>query len=351
MPGFGDDSFGDAPFGDSDWAKEVLFDLLPEVYRNLDQAQGGLLEAFTDGAAGEYRVLKAKIEDLDKLRLPSGTLTRYDGMTQVVLGVVIPLVGTVLASGTNGMVDAFGTFSANTIRFSKKDVGRSLTMSSTNSSVPTNIRFQCVITSVQSSTSVLVQPLPNQDTNVAWTLTEVVEPPTTTRIEVFSGDVSGVVPGMTLFDGATQFKIVDRDVFPDYLEGGKVLEREGVDGVIDTAVAPSGFPSLGLYSASAFFSTVDVGRTLSVPASPTDGNAQQYFVTSTYMVGTGPYTGQTVATLVPINPQPAVIQVADPASQGLYWALLKKPSITIQGTILPVGVMYSRGSPGYAVPG
>lgn len=350
MSGFGSGNFSNGPFGSSNWARKVLFDVLPEVYRRMDTTNSDFLSKWSDGIGLEYRKFKSKIDNFSGIRIPDEVSTKYSDVFSIQLGQVITPLGELLSDGSDGSVDNLGMFYSPTARFSKDDVGNTITLNSINTTSPNNVNNRSQITTVIDANTAVLEPLPNEDDSVQWSMTLPMTSTGNTQIEVFSGDISGVVPGATLWDGSAQFTVVDRDLFLDFKTGKTLTDREGSDGVIDVVVGPPGH-SLGLYSPTASFGFQDVGKILSVPGSPTLANSQQYRIVTTFSVATGARAGQTVAVIDPIDPAFGYTPVADPINTGLYWALLKRPTITISGTSLPTGIMTKIGFFGSATSG
>ena len=86
MSGFGSGPFGREPFGEWKWSKRVLFEYIPEVYRESDAAQDGLLETFSESLRPSFDELRHQIRDMDTLRDPLTVRTQYSETKTIRLG-------------------------------------------------------------------------------------------------------------------------------------------------------------------------------------------------------------------------------------------------------------------------
>jgi hypothetical protein len=348
--GFGSDSFGSGPFGATNWAMQVLFDLYPEVYRRLDVENGNLLREWSAGIGAKYQEFRKKIQNFSDLRDPNAIPTKYTGSVSVKLGRVIGTAGTILQAGLFGSVDASGTFTARTARFTEQDIGRTLALTSTSTTSLNNASFQ--IASIVDPSSVALDSPPVAESNLTWQVRDRVPSSDQLTIEVWQGDVSEVVPGSTLFDGTTEFTVLSRTQFPVPGSTDPFTERYGADGFF---WVPSDIPTITVFaSASGAFSVADVGKIISLPAEGDQENRVLSRIESVVISVDSTLSGKTAVTLVPVDLTvvPDVLDNATPLtssatpSSPIYWALLPRPTITISGRTIPAGVVAAYGYSG-----
>lgn len=87
MPGFGSGPFGSGPFGSFDWSKEVLFNDLPDIDRQLDKetAQGNRLEKYSDSVKGVFDELLSFARNFGSLRDPDTVRTQFQEVINLTL--------------------------------------------------------------------------------------------------------------------------------------------------------------------------------------------------------------------------------------------------------------------------
>lgn len=89
MPGFGSGPFGGEPFGEYHWSRAVLYDLLPQVYKDQDASTGSYLSRYVEAERASWDHLRRKIRSYADLRDPLTCRTEYDEAVTGVLGDVI----------------------------------------------------------------------------------------------------------------------------------------------------------------------------------------------------------------------------------------------------------------------
>lgn len=88
MPGFGSGPFGGEPFGEYHWSRAVLYDLLPQVYKEQDRETGGYYSRYVEAERASWDHLRRKIRVFSDLRDPLTCRTEYDEVITGVLGEV-----------------------------------------------------------------------------------------------------------------------------------------------------------------------------------------------------------------------------------------------------------------------
>lgn len=324
MPGFGSGSFGSQPFGQWGWSRRVLFEYIPDIYREQDAANGGLLEAFTEGLRPTFDALREKIRDFLDLRDPLFVRTQYDDVERLRLGPVIQPKGVIEQRGVTGTVDGLQQFNASNGRFRVTDVGKDLIVS--GSIFPENNRIVSVVRAV-SLTSVLTDPLLVTDSGpLRWELRTHVDPPEGyVTVEVRSGDLSDVAPSWSLFDGYANFTVVGRRQFKVPADERQHLtEQEGSDGIIDS--------SGRFRSPTVVLAQTDVGKHLTLSGSQFEGNNVKCEILAIVTISAGDLR---------------VVLDADPVLQqdaNLVWALLPFGELDLDGIAIPRGVVEQEGS-------
>jgi hypothetical protein len=322
MPGFGAGPFGREPFGEWKWSRRVLFEYIPEVYRESDGAADGLLETFSESLRPSFDELRRQIRDLDTLRDPFTVRTQFTETERITLGPQIVPVGELEQRGVDARVDATQQFIAPGGRFSIIDIGKELTV--TNSAFDVNNKT-VVIAGVANPTTVLTEP--NFDTDpgpLTWELRPTV---TVTEgvvtVQVRGGDVSGIKPGWKLNDGFAEFTVQARRQFPAISSSPSFLtDREGNDGAING--------SNNFTSPLVNFVQADVGKLISVSTSVIPENNNRWEILSVE------------------SATEAVVQNSEgdaPAIDGqpFFWALLPFAELDLTSTIAPRGTIEQEG--------
>lgn len=89
MPGFGSGPFGGEPFGEYHWSRAVLYDLLPQVYKDQDASTGLYLSRYVEAERASWDHLRRKIRAFGDLRDPLTCRTEYDEVVSGTLGAVV----------------------------------------------------------------------------------------------------------------------------------------------------------------------------------------------------------------------------------------------------------------------
>lgn len=320
--GFGRGPFGHGPFGRSNWVRQARYDVLPRVHREEDAQQGYPLRKYVDGVGTIQAEILRTIDELPNRRNPLLAHGQYDRTIPIRIGRVITTLGLKEQSGADGVVGTLREFMARTGRFSQADLGKHLTVR--GSSVAANNR-QVQIAAVVSPTTVLTDPPLVQDAGpLRWDLQPGVNAADgTVDVEVLTGDALRIQPGWVMDDGKSRITIVARRVFPNITTPRRPLvPLVGTDGTITAQ---------GLFvSSSIGAAPLDYGRTLTV--------FSQGVLVGIYLLGTqvggGAYRllDMTGAAITPAEHQGA-----------LFWGLLPRTVLTLQGPSLPVGLTEQRG--------
>ena len=317
MPGFGYGPFGDEPFGDWEWARNVLFGLIPALYRDADSDQ--LLEKYSAGISGSYTDLLRAAAEFGDLRDPALVRSQYV-QVPIELGHRILARGVVEQQGVNGIVTVGGVLETERGRFSFEDVGKEVILSQSGLAI-NNATY--VVATVVSAREVVLDPPPLIDAGpLLWEIREkVANDPTQVRVEVLAGDLSQVRPGWIVSDGYGEFEVLSRTQFKRALSERKALvDREGADGTLN---------GLGnLVSPTAVFTQHDVGRVVYIGESP----LQQSAVLTTI-------TGVLSATEAELAPSDLVY----PDSSALFWSVRRRGELVLQGPAVPSGLVEQYG--------
>ena len=319
MSGFGDDPFGVDPFGDWDWAKQVLYTFLPEVYR--EQDVDGLLAKYAAGIGTSFTDLRLKIQEFGELRDPLLVRTQYDKVVPVKLGVRKIKQGRVVQKGVQAVVNSARALVTVRGRFSFSDVGKTIEVSgSTNSLNNTEVQ----IASIVGPKTVLTDPPLQVDAGpLRWEIREEVsQDESEIRLEVVSGDLEEVAPGWLLTDGLADFVVLARCQFRTAADERKHLtEREGVDGIINV--------SGNLVSNTARFAQRDVGKRISLDGSTYPENDGLFEITEVLSSTEAVLDGSA--------------DFVAPDSATLHWAIRRRSEIVVRGPAIPQGVVEQRG--------
>ena len=321
MSGFGADPFGQEPFGDWNWAKQVLYDFIPELYRLSDT--DGLLEAYAAGLAPSYINLRQKIRNFGELRDPLEVRTQYDEVVTVKLGRRFLEQAPIEQNGVRAEVDATRAFVTQRGRFSFDDLGKDLEVY--GSSEPLN-NVTVRVASLVSPTTILTDPPLVVDAGpVRWRLRGVVEDdPTRIHMEVVEGDLDEVAPGWILSDGFADFTILGRCQFQLATSERRLLtEREGSDGTLNG--------SGNLVSTTGLFAQRDVGKILTISGSEFFENEGRFEISEVLSAAEAVLTPLGTFSIVPDDEGP------------LQWAVRRVPELIVQGPQIPAGLVEQRG--------
>lgn len=325
MPGFGSGPFGHEPFGEWKWSKRVLYEYIPETYRQQDEDQGGLLETYAESLRPSFDELRHQIQKLEDLRNPLKVRTQYTEVETLKLGPVENPIGTLEQRGSNGRVDALNQFIAPSSRFTSRSLGKEITIQ--GSVFPQN-NDTVVITSVVNTTTVVTDPVLATDSGpLSWELRPAVDlSDEYVTVKVRSGDVSGVRPGWILNDGYADFTVVARSQLPSTDDSPLYLtDREGYDGTINS--------SGNIVSATIGFTQLDVGKPVSISTSSIPENNNRWeireLVSSTEAVVTN-------------KSGDAPSETAD----AFFWAILPHSELVLLGTTAPTGTVEAEGLSG-----
>jgi hypothetical protein len=316
IPGFGSGPWGDLDFGAFAWARKVLYDFAPEIYRRADAELGYPLRRYADALGLSFIELRQKIAEFSDLRDPRAARCQYDEVVTLRLGSLTQLKGPIEQSGLLGQVSAVQEFVAERSRFTYADVGKELTVS--GSTIATNNR-KGVITNFVSPTRVLTYPSLSTDPGpLRWELRKLAASKTReTLVTVVGGDVEAIAPGWILTDGYTEFVVTGREQFKDPSEERKLLTlREGADGAITAA--------LRFRSVMAAFTSRDVGRRITVSGAVNVTNNGKFEIVDVYS-----------STEVQLDSTDLVSE----STGVLVWALLRDPELTLEGTSVLAGVV------------
>jgi hypothetical protein len=323
MPGFGSGPFGGGAFGEFSWARQVLFETAPEVYRTADVDQ--LFELYARAQGEVFDDLRRKIRDFGDLRDPRLVRSAFDETTTILLGQIQLVKGPVEQRGIRAQVLATSVIQTERGRFTFADVGKELTVS--ESSLKDNNR-EVVITSIVSPTEVLTNPPLTLDAGpLRWEVRELQASTTNeTIVEVVAGDVEPIAPGWILTDGFAEFEVLARKQFFSASDERKLLtNREGSDGVISSTPT---FNSL-----TATFEQKDVGRRITISGSTALAPSSQFNNNDKFEI---------VEVLSPtevVLDSPFIFQDPGP----LDWAMLRRSRLTLSGSSTLRGVVEQVG--------
>lgn len=324
MPGFGSGPFGASPFGEWKWSRRVLFETIPEIYKQQDLTNGGYLELFADSLRPSFDQLRHNIRDMLDVRDPMLVRTQYDEVRRLRLGPVLGSRGAITQRGVTASVDGLQQFIAPTARFRTTDVGKTLSVSGSqfaqNNKTVTLVR-------VISPTIAFTDPILSVDAgSLRWELRTKVDPPTDRlTIQIRSGDISEITPDWLVFDGFSDFRVIARRQFRTALsEGQPLVEQEGADGGID---------ELGRFFApSSAIDQLDVGKQITIANSSFPTNIGKYEILSVEEITPGD-----VRVVLSADP----VLTTEPS--GLVWALLPYGEIDVAGVTPPRGVVEQEG--------
>ena len=173
MPGFGKGPFGKNPFGEWAWSRRMLYDYIPEIYRQQDEAVGGLLEDFTEALREPFDDIRKDIRDLEDLRDPLTVRTSFNDNFSILLGPRVTQEGDLEQRGNNARVDALNQFIAPNGRFNNESVGKEITI--LNSAFPDNNITTPITSVVDSTTVVTADPLLTDAGPLSWELRPAIE--------------------------------------------------------------------------------------------------------------------------------------------------------------------------------
>lgn len=324
MPGFGSGTFGSAAFGQYNWSRRVLFLAAPEIYRTADLENNEYFRKYAEAQGVSFDNLRLKIANFADLRDPRAVRTRYDEVRTIRLGTIEVLKGPVEQRGVLAEVTSISVFKTLRGHFTFDDVGKEITV--TGSSIASNNR-KVIVTDVLNPKEVLTNPPLTTDAGpLRWELREEEASTTTeTLVEVVGGDVGDITPGWILTDGFADFTVLKRQQFKLEEDEQKLLTlREGTDGRIDT-VGQFTSPSLALTSK-------DVGRIVSI------GN--------TAFPETNEGRFEIIDVLSSTTCQIDSTDVVLETTGTLYWALLRNPELTLQGSAILKGTIEQEGEDG-----
>ena len=324
MPGFGNGSFGSGSFGEWKWSRRVLFETIPEIYKQLDLDNGGLLESFTEGLQSSFDGLRRRIRDFIDVKDPHLVRTQYDDVRALRLGPIVRAKGKIEQIGIVAAVDAIQQFVAPTARFSALSVGKDLIVS--GSIFPQNNRIVSVVRVLSASTVLTDPPLAIDSGPLRWELRAKVSNSTDKiTVEVRSGDVSDIVPSWLLFDGFADFTVVGRRQFKALVDENQLLtEQEGSDGQID---------AFGRFlSASVALTQSDVGKHITLVNSTESINDGRYEIIKVSEISPGDVRAE-------VDADPLLAE-----DSGITWAILPYSELDLQGTVAPRGVVEQEGT-------
>jgi hypothetical protein len=133
MPGFGQSPLGQEQAGRWKWSRQVLFDLLPEVYKQTDRdVEGQPLETYTEALRPSFDNVLERIRAFTDLRDPVKARTEFTEETVIRLGAEVPTLGSIEQVGLDGTVNLVRYFSAPSARFEPTDLGKQLTIFNSN---------------------------------------------------------------------------------------------------------------------------------------------------------------------------------------------------------------------------
>ena len=253
MGGFGSGPFGRNPAGQADWARNVLFDTIPQVYQKADTE--GLLERLQEGSFPSFDNLREHIRQFGDLRDPFLVRAAWSEFEFLTLGKQIIPTGAIEQTGAQARVFSSGTFTAQdrTTRFSPKDIGKQIIIR--RSSVQVNNQQTFSITGFINEKEVFTDPLIAVDAGpMRWEMRPRIEIPVDeVEVEIRGGDPRLIEIGWQVFDGAKQFSVLTRQMYyQSVLNNQQLNEREFKDGEVDAA-GTVGSPS---YT----FTQTDIGK-------------------------------------------------------------------------------------------
>jgi len=318
VPGFGKGPFGGEPFGEWKWSRQVLYELVPELYRASDP--DGLFELFIESIRGSFDTQRRLIREFAELRNPDTVRTAFNTVARLKLGPIIVPQGEIEQQGIDGRVDGLFQFISNTGRFRDSDVGKEII---TRGSLITGNNRAVTIVRVSSLTTVVTIPKLATDVGpLGWELREKVVVPTDhITVEVRGGDVANITPGHILNDGRADFEVLQRQMFAQKGVLAFQTERESPDGDIDT--------SLRFASEEGNFTPADVGKWLSISGSDLAQNNNRFEIIDIDLTVSPPRL--TLAGFMAID-------------TNLFWAIMPRPILTLKNRALPEGLVEQEGT-------
>lgn len=338
MPGFGSGLFGQGSFGSWWWSRNVLWESIPEVYREEDAKpapQGGdeALEDFMEALRPSFDRLKDKMGHWSDLRDPLLVRTQYDEVVCLILGKKVDPLGDFIRSGTDAYVSSVpvppNSVYSESGRFDSKDEGRTLVVS--GSEIARNNR-RVAISKIMAGDRIRTLPELTVDAGpVAWEIYEKLTPPADRiTVEVRAGQIWKVNPGWRFIDGYQESEVRARYRF-DELRGLLLSEVEQFGsnlsllsvGAYDTLVSAPGANFLQKHVGHAF-----ITRGSTIP----DNNAYTFvrrIISPTQIDVSG------------------MFDLTDPASGSLEWELRDGPVVahmTLAGLSVPRGVVEQEGN-------
>ncbi len=273
--GFGFGGFGLNTFGQDSWAWRVLYLSAPLIYRQSDEAQGGLLAKYARGQETSFEYLRDRIQKYFDLRDPFKARTAYSTSAFFTFGRQVLPLGEPQLSGSLGVVQAIGSFKTNdrTATFGQQDIGKVILVR--RSSVAANNLQAFTITSIVNDKEVLTEPRTALDAGpIRWEMRPIQPLPAgQVEVEVRGGDPRDVLIGSYINDGENEYEVVARQIFWQSVTSNQLLtEREGTDGSIDTQGR--------LLSDSYSFQSGDVGKWITLETTGVSSNNGAYEIVS-----------------------------------------------------------------------
>jgi hypothetical protein len=344
--GFGRDNFGSGPFGDTPWAKKTLWDLLPQIYKSVDDQNGNYLQALVSGLGITVDQFRRKIRDFSNILDPMTTVVASDPSSAVItLGNIIkpknPSQQTGVAASYNFTQ---GIFYAPTGRFSDNDIGKVIDITPSDRAYE-RIRGTYSIARVIDANDVHLTPaLPIDCPSILkWSLSvPYTSLQATTSVEVVGGDVSNILGGWSLFDSRGHYKITGKDRFSVTSDYSNVIDSDASDGMI-VLVGNQTY----LASRTRTFTNEDLGKPVSMVAAEcivTPGSPP--YVSQTTEASQGVWT---LGLLAPDNivPEYSCITIQGKSllpNQGpFYFSVLHKPRIILEGQNTILGAVENSG--------
>lgn len=303
----------------------MLYDYIPEIYRQQDEAVGGLLEDFSEALREPFDDIRKEIRDLEELRDPLTVRTSFNENQSILLGPRVTQEGQLEQRGNNARVDALNQFIAPNGRFNSESIGKEITI--LNSDFPDN-NISTPITSVVNSTTVLTADILLTDAGpLSWELRPAVEEDTSrVTLKLRSGFAPKIAPGRIINDGFSDFTVLARRQFPKLENDPLYLTvREGSDLV----VAVSG----NITSDSAAFTQQDLGRHISIGRSSVPENNVRFEIAEVLS-----------ATEAVVLDEDGNAPSSDPGP--LNWAIYPLAEIDVAGQIEPRGTVLLEGLQG-----
>lgn len=258
MPGFGQGAFGSQPFGQWPWSQQVLFDLLPGLYKQQDALNGNVLQTWTQSLRYSFDLMTSLISNWIELRDPLKVRTAYDQVVAITLGENVTPPAPIEQRGVDGSINSAKQFVSPTARFKQPDIGKKLTFF--NSGIPINNRTFTVAAVISPTIVVCNPPLVVDPGPIRWQLQGFSPlPANVIAVEVHGGDVSAVAPGWILYDGFSQFEVYERaQFFPLDGQTSVLTVRDGLNGFVQAD---------GTFKCEAAFAQTNVGQPFSVSGS------------------------------------------------------------------------------------